>query len=541
MIDVSAGSPRPSSLLRRRSTLFATVTVFGALSLLASACGGGTNSNGSAPSAGTINPNGVLRYGVDLNIGFDNTFDPAQVRNDCAFQELSQIYSSVTGAGAPPSSPSGSTEVSPGVAESWQVQGTDLTLNIRPNAHFSDGALIDANAVKASINHIATSPLRTSLLEIQSMDVVNPTTLVIHLKAATAGDLLSALSFLDGAVMNPAAYATAGTQPVSSGPFVLSHYQQGSSIQLTPNPKFWNSSLYKLGGVNFTQVSVGPSTTSSLRSGAVDMVDLQPNDVASVQGQPNIGVSITRSSQYVLLQLRVNQAPFNNTAVRSALEYSFDRSTINRVTQNGLGQPAYQPFPSWQAGYNASIGNSFQYQPAKAKAMLASAGFPNGVSFNLVIPAGVTSYSQTAQIMQQEMAAAGFHVNIQQVSGGDLFTSFYLHGSGDAVMVENGATGPDIANNFLSSYTSVGFIAKSLGSVNPQITALTNQAIASVDPSVQGPPMQQASQIVMQQGLEVPIVFVPEIVAYNRTTVGGNPQAPYGFCKANLAGIYMKK
>ena len=54
------------------------------------------------------------------------------------------------------------------------------------------------------------------------------------------------------------------------------------------------------------------------------------------------------------------------------------------------------------------------------------------------------------------MAAAGFHVTIQQVNGADLFTEVYLHGVGDAVLSEELTNGPDLANNFESEYTGVG-------------------------------------------------------------------------------------
>jgi hypothetical protein len=53
--------------------------------------------------------------------------------------------------------------------------------------------------------------------------------------------------------------------------------------------------------------------------------------------------------------------------------------------------------------------------------------------------------------------------------------------------------------------------------------------------------MRQASAIVMSQGLEVPIAFIPEMIAYNKTRVGGDVVAPIGVCKVNLAGIYIKK
>ena len=86
-----------------------------------------------------------------------------------------------------------------------------------------------------------------------------------------------------------------------------------------------------------------------------------------------------------------------------------------------------------------------------------------------------------------------------------------------------------------------GFPANELGSVNPALTPLIEQANASLSPSLQGPLMQQIDKTVIQQGLLVPIDFMPSIVAYNKNRVGGKVVAPIGQCRSNLAGIYIKK
>ena len=79
------------------------------------------------------------------------------------------------------------------------------------------------------------------------------------------------------------------------------------------------------------------------------------------------------------------------------------------------------------------------------------------------------------------------------------------------------------------------------GSVNQQLTPLIVQANASLSPSLQGPLMQQIDKAVIQQGLLVPLVFMPSIVAYNKSRVGGNVVAPIGQCRSDMAGIYIKK
>jgi ABC-type transport system substrate-binding protein len=509
------------------------------LSLVLAACSGGGRTPQVSSNAGTPNPNGVLRFGVDLNNGFSNDFDPGTGTNDCSFQELSQIYSSVTYI---PAGTQGNNEVLAGIAKSWTVSGSTLTLHIRPGVTFSNGDPVNADAVMQSIEHIRKSPLRTSLLAIVSMQPTNATTLVIQLKQPpTPGDLLLAFSFIDGMVMDPSSIAKAATTPIGSGPFVLKSYQPGESIDMVANKTYFDKSAYKLGGVDFTQLTAGPQAIGALLGGSVDMIELMPEDYKTAKANPNIGIAITPSLQYMLIQLRENTPPFNNPAVREALEYAINRQEINKIVLSGLGQPAYQPFPSNSPGYNKAVGNKYTYQPATAKTMLAKAGFPTGVKFDLVFPAGEAEFQSAATIMQNELAPAGFHMSITQIPGADLFTQVYEKKQGNAILVENSSNGPDLANNFESSYESTGFVANALGSVNAQLTPRIQQASQSLSASVQGPLMQQASQIVMSQGLEVPVAFIPEIVAYNKARVGGKVVAPIGFCKANLQGIYIKK
>jgi peptide/nickel transport system substrate-binding protein len=509
------------------------------LALVLAACSSGGGTPQASNSAGTPNPNGVLRFGVDLNNGFSDDFDPGTGTNDCSFQELSQIYSSITD--EPPGT-QGNNEIAPGIAQSWTISGSTLTLHLRPGVEFSNGAPVNADAVMQSIEHVRKSPLRTSLLAIASMDPVDADTLVIQLKQPpTPGDLLLAFSFIDGMVMAPSSIATAATKPIGSGPFVLKSYQPGDEIALVANKNYFDKSAYKLGGVDFVQLTAGPQAIGALIGGAVDMIELMPTDYPAAKRYPNIGIAITPSYQYMLMQLRENSPPFNNPEVRAALEYAVNREVINKVVLNGLGQPAYQPFPSTSPGYNPTIGNQYSYQPAKAKAMLARAGFPHGVSFDLVFPAGEAEYQSAATIMKNEVAAAGFHMDITQVPGADILTDVYENKEANAVLIENSSNGPDLANNFESSYESTGFVAVALGSVNAQVTSLVKQASYSISAAFQGPFMRKASAIVMSQGLEIPIAFVPEIVAYNKTRVGGDVVAPIGNCKANLMGIYIKK
>ena len=489
----------------------------------------------AAASTSNVNPNGVLKYGFDLNNEFSNDFDPATGENDCSYTVLQNIYQSVT---AP-----GNFAISGGVAKSWTVSNNSstVTLHIRPGMLFSNGDPVSSTDVEDSLNHIKTSPLRPFLSTITSMSTPDPQTLVINMDQPMAGDFLWSMTYMGGMVMDPNNIPSASTRPIGAGPYVLKSYQQGSSIILGKKPKYWNSAAYPLGGVDFVQVTQGPQAATALTSGAVDMIQVEPENYQQLKGDPNIGISITKSYDNMAIELRQNTGPFTNEKVRSALEYAVDRTALNKVVFSGLGQPAYQPVPSWSPGYNKALGTTDAYNPAKSRAILKAAGFKNGVSFSLIIPAGDATFARAAALLQQEMAAAGFKANLQQIPGADFLTDVYIKGQGDALLSLLLTNGPDLSNNFESLFEPIGFPAQRLGSVNRALTPLIQASSASLSPSVQGPLMQQIDKTVIQQGLVVPLVFEPSIIAYNKQRVGGNVVAPIGQCMSNLAGIYIKK
>jgi len=520
---------RRSRLGGRRAILAGTA----AAALLGPLAAASLSSQG-AGAASNNNTNGVLKYGFDINNEFTN-FDPSTSVNDCGYTVMSNIYQSVT---AP-----GQEAISGGVAQSWTVSNNSstVTLHIRPNMVFSNGEPVTSTDVMDSLLNTKKSPLRSSLSAIASMTTPDPDTLVINLNRPTAGDFLWASTYIDGMVYPPSSFATAATNPVGSGPYVLKSYQPGSSIELVKNPKYWDSKAYPLGAVDFVEVSSGPQAVSAITSGAVDMISLDPQQYSEVQHDSNIGTSITQSYDYSVLETRNDRAPFNNVKVRAALEYAIDRAAINKVVYAGVGRPAYQPFPSNSPGYNKQIGNKYVYDPKKAKAMLAAAGFPHGISFKLEVPSGDTTFQRLATIMQSEMAAAGFKATIQLIPGSDLLVDVYIKKQGDALLSEDLTNGPDISNTFESVFEPSGFPATHLGTEDLALAPDVEAANASLSPKLQGPLMQKVGAAVMSQGLETPIEFEPSIIAYNKSTVGGKVVAPIGQCRSNLAGIYLKK
>jgi peptide/nickel transport system substrate-binding protein len=524
------GQGNVSRRVGRHGRLFATTAI--AVAILAGASVLLPLTSGAALRK-DANSGGTLTYGIDLNDEFDNTFNPEQSLNPCGFAILSNIYASGLGIT--------NAAFLPNVIQSWSTTPNTVTLHIRPGVVFSNGDPVNANAIKTSLLYSRQSPLLTTLTAISTIDVVNPLTLVLNLSNPIPGDVVQAMYHSDGTIYDPSTISTDGTKPIGAGPFVLKSYQMGSSIDLVANPKYFDKGQYLLGGVDFVQASNGPQLVSGLETGAFDMTTLEPDEVAAVKAAPNLAVVVGKSYDYIDMQLRQNAAPFNNSKVRAALEYAVDRNALNQVVDDGLGEPAYQPFPSWSDGYDKAVGNKYSYHPAKAAAMLKAAGVRGGVSFTLVVPSGDPGLDQAAQLLQQEAKPAGFNLTLQTVTPSDLLTDVYIKGQGDAILSEQLSNGPDLANNFENEFLPIGFLTQHFGTANPLLAPYIKQALQYVTAQQQGPFMQKAGALAMALGAEVPLVFQPALIGYNKSVIGGTVQAPIGQCHTDLAGIYIKK
>ena len=443
-----------------------------------------------------------MKYGFDINNEFSN-FDPATSVNDCGYTVLSNIYQSVT---AP-----GQYAISSGVAKSW----TDLQQRGNKSRCTSGPTWSSPTEIAGHGHRRHGQPAqlprrrarcRSSLFAIASISYPPRPQLPRSSSSTsrTAGDFLWAMTYIDGSVYPASTFATAATTPIGAGPFMLKSYQPGSSIELVKNPKYWDSAAYPLGAVDFVEVTNGPQAVSAITSGAVDMISLDPQQYTEVKHDPNIGVAITQSYDYLVLQTRNNRAPFNNVKVRAALEYAIDRNEINKVVFSGVGRPAFQPFPPNSPGYNKSVGNKYVYDPTAPRPCWPPPAFHAwGCRSSSWCPSGDTTLQRLATIMQSEMDAAGFKASIQLIPGLQTFSQdVYIKKEGNALLLSEDLTnGPDISNTFESEYEPTGFPAQYLGTEDLAITPDIEAANASLSASLQGPLMQKVGATVMAQGL----------------------------------------
>jgi peptide/nickel transport system substrate-binding protein len=519
----------------------ALATILAACSGSGSTSGGSAGGSGGNAGAGTVNPNGIVRYGYDLSAMFTNTFDPLKSNGDCDAIPVQLIYDSLLHRDA-------SGKLNPGTALSVTQDPTNdrlITIKLRPNVKFSDGEPFDSTAVKTSLLRNAKNTMLSSLAPVVSIDTPDPLTLVVHYKDDTGVLFVNAMAGRDGWIVAPQRLNDADKHPIGVGPFVLSGYQPGSTISLRANPTYWDKGRYKMAGIDFIQVGVGPPSLTALQAGNIDMVPVDADGFTQLNNKSGFGVSAQPTTAYLQFQFRFAK-PFDMSPqgklVRQAIEYALKKDDINRVVEAGQGEIATQEFPKASQAYDPSIANLYPYDPVKARQLLAQAGYPNGVSIDVAIPGGnISEMERQAAIVQQQLAAVGIKMNIIRVLGSDIATQYYIAGNGVAFLAARlGDTYPP--DQVYSAYGNGQFVAIWNKGELQNLTDLTSKAFKlGVTPQAMDL-AKQADEYVMQNALEAPIVFRPEFMAYSSTRLGGTVHAQTDICDpANLTELFVKK
>jgi ABC-type transport system substrate-binding protein len=396
---------------------------------MAAACG--SSSGKTSSSAETVDPNGVLKIGMDLNTGAGIYFDitvPISVPQ--IFHNM--IYDTLL-------RPKADGSLGPGLAKSATiVDVSTIKVELQPNVTFTDGTPMDAAAVKFSIERNISQgkagSFETEFLQVQDITVDSPTVLTIRLKTPIAGAWYRMLRLGETSPVSPTAVKAQGADfnlhPVGAGPFKLDSIVTGQQINLVKSPTFFEHDKIKLAGIQIMNVSSASSVTA-MRSGTVDWLGLGYTQAKELEGA---GLSVQQAATSDL-QLEANycksRPPFSDLRVRQALNYALDRDAINTAVYDGKGEAMWGLNLAASPFHDPSDTNFYKYDPAKAKQLLADAGFPK-LDFDAFITPG-TDAAKAAEVIQQQWSQVGVTIHLKPLSN---VTDFYPNGQGAPMYIQ---------------------------------------------------------------------------------------------------------
>jgi len=312
-------------------------------------------------------------------------------------------------------------EVKPNLAESWEStpDATTWTVHLRKGIKFHDGTTFTAEAVKVSImdrllNPQAKSPARGSFSMIKSMDIKDDYTVVFH----TTGyaPLMALFNYAPSEIISPTQYKKLGDdfykQPIGTGPYKFVEHVKGDHVKLVANPEYWNGAP-ELDTIIMKPIPEAGARVMALESGSSHVItNVPPADYFRLKADARFYAIQALSQRSMHVSLNTKWGPLKDVKVRQALNYAVDKKAIvDRIFKGTAGIMDCPGIPPSAFGYS-KIG-VYEYDPAKAKQLLAQAGYPNGFEVELMYGAGrFLMDTEVVEAVQSYLSAVGLKVKI---------------------------------------------------------------------------------------------------------------------------------
>lgn len=463
------------------------------------------------------------RRGGTLNVGFSDdskTLDPTYSVQWSERQILFLIFDTLLQI-APDFS------LQPGLAKSWETEngGKRIVLHLQEGVKFHDGTDFDAAAVKWNldrrIDEKIKSPQRDQLTVIDNIEIVDKHTIALNLKEPFP-PLLSALADRAGLMISPASAEKygddLGANPVGTGPFVFKEWARGSHVTLDRNANYWEKGLPYLDHVVFSDISSSVVGLQRLMTGELDFVaQLSPQDARLVENNADIKLAPITRAQWYSLQWHWNEAPFNNAKLRQAIAHAIDRGKINQILLAGKGTISNGPTPPglW---WSSPETEGYEYDVAKAKALLAESGVAQGTELLLSAPSD-NLLRQVDQLVKEQIEAIGLKVTLAPVAQSEWYARVVDKKINFTPMRWTQRSDPDGLLYIL--FHSKGY-ANSTGYSNPEVDHRLDEARKISDPAKRKALYDQVHALILKDLPYVPIVFTAEFAAMNRSVQGFN-------------------
>jgi dipeptide transport system substrate-binding protein len=467
----------------------------------------------------------------------------------------------------------GTTQVVPALAEKWDISpdGHTYTFHLRRGVKFhttpwfKPSRDFDADDVVFTFERMldknhpfnkATVPppsfeyaddmgLSKNIAKIEKIDPLTVRFTLKNVDATLLADLamdfasIQSAEYADQLMKQGKAYDL-NNKPVGTGPFVFERYEKDAVIRYTANPTYWRGKA-KIDHLIYAIVLDSNVRAQKLKANECQVsVYPKPAEIAGLKSDPNINLLSLPGLNVGFLSLNVTHKPFDNVDVRRAINMAVNKKTIIDAVYQGAGQVAVNPIPPTIWSYDKSI-TDIPYDPAKAKALLAKAGYPNGFETTVWALPVQRPYnpngSQMAELVQADLAKIGIKARIVKYEWAEYLKRAKAGESDIGMFGWNGDNGdPD---NFLDSLLSCSAVGGSNYAewCNKEYDGLVTKAKQTTDQAQRSKLYQQAQQVFHR---ELPWVPMAYSVVYQpvRKNVQGFKMSPLG--SVQFYGVSLK-
>ncbi|REK76705.1 ABC transporter substrate-binding protein [Paenibacillus paeoniae] len=382
----------------------------------------------STPAAGTENqPAKGSTITIAYSQGAGQTMDPHEAADLTSASYALALYDQlVTSATEEKDGKTvGRTDkVVPSLAKEWKVSddGLTYTFTLEEKAKFQSGNPVNADAVVFSLKRLQSKGEGGSLYALSNIDSftkVDDTTVEIKLSAPNPL-LLKYLATFTFSIVDPSVVEGQADDYLTqhsggSGPFSLEKWDPATEAVFVANKSYWKGAP-QADKVIVKYIKEASNRELLLENGDVDVaLDIPTKDVEKLRANKDLTISSESTNRIVYLGMNSNIKPFDNLKVREAINYMIPQEQLIHNVAYGQASPMTSSISS-KSSAHTSEGNSFKFDPEKAKQLLKEAGYENGLSFDLVVSSATQDYEDIAVLLKSELEKIGVKLEIQKTA-----------------------------------------------------------------------------------------------------------------------------
>ncbi len=393
-------------------------------------------------------------------------------------------------------------QIVPILAESWSNPDNNTwVFKLKKGIKFHDGTEFTAADVVHSFTRIQKDPdskQASSIAHVNAIEAVDPYTVRLRTKSPDAALLFRLTQRF---ITNKAAYdrlgeAKADRLALGTGPYKLKEWVRGQWFVLEKNAGYAHSDHKPtVDEIVFRNIPEAEVAISALLNREVDVIsNVPPESAPRVTGSARI--ESTRTINIMFLGMHTSVPEFKNKLVRQAVNYAIDREALTQRVLKGDAYPMDAPVGPDQYGYSPELSPKYIHDPAKAKKLLAQAGYPNGFQVDFLVPVGqYNKIKDVAEAIGGMLNEVGIRAKVRTQDQDSGFAAIQNGKVGMYIFGRGSVVDP---SEYLHQYFRTG-VTKRLEFSNPTVDAALVAEQASFDPAQRVKLLQKAMSVLLEE------------------------------------------
>ena len=448
------------------------------------------------------------------------TFEPGRTDEQSYQRIVQQIYDTLTRFDQ-------NGEVVPSLAESWEMlDETHWQFNLREGVKFSDGSDFTANDVLFTIRHNIEENLPNAhynMIDIDNCTAEDDHTVILALKYPCV-TLPNHLANGQCVIASEKAYEEFGGDyingaAVGTGAYKLVSYTQGDMIKLTANEYYWKADEGKpyIKDVEMRVIASTDASATEAKTGAYDiLIGTNTREFDNIEATDGMHMELTPTAKTIYLLMNCKKAPMDDVRVREAFARAIDIKTTVELAYGSTGRPAEAFITPGILGSNSETYKKYFGEGRDietAKALLAEAGYADGIDLEITVESPDTQRCDMAEAMQAQVAEAGINLSINKMDYATI--KEYLSQGNHQICIYGFTANTMEADGFLNQFQPGSDALNRIGYDNQEFFDRYQEGCAEPDREARGQIWEDCLEMLMEDYVAVPLSHYQLHVAVN--------------------------